>query len=83
MPNIFVFSQNSSVPFYLVTFDHLISCVLLIDKPNESRQNSEKFKRNDISTAKKLSKRKGNSIKPAKTNGPISQTSSEHLKLTK
>ena len=31
---------------------------------------------------KKLLKRKGNSITPAKTNAPISQTSSERLKLT-
>ena len=30
---------------------------------------------------KKLLKRKGNSITPAKTNAPISQTSSEDLKL--
>ena len=31
---------------------------------------------------KKLLKRKGNSITPAKTNAPISQTFSECLKLT-
>ena len=31
---------------------------------------------------KKLLKRKGNSITPAKTNASISQTSSEDLKLT-
>ena len=31
---------------------------------------------------KKLFKRKGNSITPARTNAPISQTSSERLKLT-
>ena len=31
---------------------------------------------------KKLLKRKGNSITPAKTNAPISQTSSDRLKLT-
>ena len=31
---------------------------------------------------KKLLKRKGNSITPTKTNTPISQTSSERLKLT-
>ena len=31
---------------------------------------------------KKLIKRKGNSTTPAKTNAPISQTSSEDLKLT-
>ena len=31
---------------------------------------------------KKLLKRKGKSITPAKTNTPISQTSSEYLKLT-
>ena len=32
-------------------------------------------------TQKKILKRKGNSITPAKTNTPISQTSSECLKL--
>ena len=51
--------------------------MLLIDKPNESCQNSKKIKRNAISTTE----RKGNSIAPAKTNAPISQTSSEGLKL--
>ena len=55
--------------------------MLLIDKPNESCQNSKKFKRNAISTTKKLLKRKANSITPAKTNAPTSQTSSEDLKL--
>ena len=30
------------VPFHRVTFDHSISCVLLIDTPNESCQNSKK-----------------------------------------
>ena len=34
------------------------------------------------SPQKKLLKRKGNSITPAKANAPISQTSSERLKLT-
>ena len=47
------FSQNYYVPFHRVTFDHSISGVLLIDKPNESCQNSKKFKRNAISTTKK------------------------------
>ena len=56
--------------------------MLLIDKPNESFHNSKKFKRNAVSTKKKAFKRKGNSITPAKTNVPISQTSSERLKLT-
>ena len=56
--------------------------MLLIDKSNESCQNSKKSERNAISTTKKLLKRKGNSITPAKTNAPISQTSSERLKLT-
>ena len=55
--------------------------MLLIDKQNESYQNFEKIKRNVISTTKKLLKRKGNSIAQAKTNAPISQTSSEGLKL--
>ena len=58
------------------------------NKTNESCQNSEKYERNTISTAKKekkLLKIKGNSIDsitPAKTNAPISQISSECLKLT-
>ena len=83
VPKTFDFFQNSSVPFHQVIFDHSISCVLLIDKPNESCQNSKKFERNAISTTKKkLLKRKGNSITPAKTNAPISQTSSERLTLT-
>ena len=58
-----------------------ISCVLLINKPNESCQNSKKIKRNAISTKKNLFKRKGNSITPEKTNAPVSQTSPEDLKL--
>ena len=57
--------------------------MLLIDKTNESCQNSEKFETNTISTTKtKLLKRKENSITSAKTNFPILQTSSECLKLT-
>ena len=47
---------NSSVPFHRVTLDHSISCVLFIDKPNESCKNSKKFERNAISTTKKLKK---------------------------
>ena len=49
--------------------------MLLIATPNESCQNSKKFKRNAISN------RKGKSVTPAQTNAPISQTSSERLKL--
>ena len=45
--------QNSSVPFHRVPFGHSMSCVLLIDKPNESCQNSKKIERNAISTPKK------------------------------
>ena len=78
---IFLSFLKYSVPFHRVTFDHSISCVLLIDKPNEWCHNSKKIKRNAISTEKKLLKRKGNSITPAQTNAPISQTSSEDLKL--
>ena len=82
-PKTFDFSQNCSAPFHRVNFDHSISYVLLIDKPNECCQNSKKFERNAISTTKKkLLKRKGNSITPTKTNAPISQTSSERLTLT-
>ena len=73
---------NSSVPFHRVTLDHSISCVLFIDKPNESCKNSKKNERNAISTTKKAWKRNGNTITPVKTNAPISQTSSEGLKLT-
>ena len=49
VPKTFDFSQNSFVPFHRVTFDHSISCVLLIDKPNGSCQDSKKFGRNVIS----------------------------------
>ena len=49
----FDFSQNSSVPFHQVTFCYSISCVLLIDKSNESCRNCIKFERNALSTTKK------------------------------
>ena len=78
VPKTFDFSQNSSVPFHRATFDLSISCVLLIDKPNESCQNSKK----NWNRCHKLFKRKWNSITSAKTNAPIPQTSSERLKLT-
>ena len=55
--------------------------MLLIDEPNESYKNSKTFERNTLSSKKKPLKRKEN-ITPAKTNAPISQTSSECLKLT-
>ena len=35
VPKAFDFSQNSSVAFHRVTFDHSTSCVLLMDKPNK------------------------------------------------
>ena len=38
----FDFSQNSFALFHRVTFNHSIPCVLLINKSNESCQNSEK-----------------------------------------
>ena len=44
----FDFFQNSSVPFHQVIFDHSISCVLLIDEPNESYKNSKTFQRNTL-----------------------------------
>ena len=55
--------------------------MLLIHKTNWSWQNSENFERNAIFNTKK-SFEKENSITPAKTNAPISQTSSECVKLT-
>ena len=57
VPKTFDFFQNSSVPFHQVIFDHSISCVLLIDKPNESCKNSKTFERNTLSTKKKLLKK--------------------------
>ena len=53
-----------------------------IDKLNKICKNSKTFEINALSTKKKLLKRKENNITPAKTNAPISQTSSECLKLT-
>ena len=82
VPKTFDFSQNSSVPFHQVTFYYSISYVLLIDKPNESCKNSIKFERMPYSPQKKLLNRKEKNITPAKTNTPISQTSSERLKVT-
>ena len=42
VPKSFNFSQKSSVPFHQVNFGDSILRVLLIDKPNESCQNSKK-----------------------------------------
>ena len=81
VPKTFSFSQSYSVPFHRVTFDHSISCVLLIDKPNESCQNSKKIKEMAYPPRKTFLKRKGNRITPVQTNAQISQTSSERLKL--
>ena len=61
------FSQKYFVPFHRFTFDHSISCVLLIDKPNESKK---KLKEMQYPPQKKLLKRKGNSITQAKRNAP-------------
>ena len=69
--------------FHFIVSLSIISCQLLMDKPNESCQNSKKkLKEIPYPAQKKLLKRKGNSITPVKTNAPISQTSSEGLKLT-
>ena len=46
VPKTLDFSQNSSVPVHRVTFDQFHVCFYLIDKPNESCQNSKKNKRN-------------------------------------
>ena len=81
VPKTFDFS-HSSIPFHRVAFGYSILFVLLIDKPNESCQNSKNIERNALSTPKKLSKRKEDNTTSAKTNAPISQTSSERLKLT-
>ena len=67
----FDFSQNYSVLFHRVTFDYTFSCVLLIDKPAKTPKN---LKEMPYPPHKNLLKRKGNSITPAKTNVPISQT---------
>ena len=46
--------QNFSVPFHRVIFDHSISCVLLLEKPNESCKNSNTFERKTLSTKKSI-----------------------------
>ena len=48
----------------------------------KAAKTSKNLKEMPYPPQKKLLKRKGNSITPAKTNAPISQTSSECLKLT-
>ena len=48
----------------------------------KAAKTSKNLKEMTYSPQKKGLKRKGNSITPAKTNAPISQTSSESLKLT-
>ena len=45
VPKTLDFSQNSSVPFNQVAFYRSISCVLLIDTPNESCRDCIKFER--------------------------------------
>ena len=81
VPKTFDFSQNYFVPFHRFTIDHSISCVFLMDKPNESCQIFKNLKEMSYPPQEKLLKRKGNSITQAITNAPISQTSSESLKL--
>ena len=68
----FDFSQNSSVSFHRVTFDHSISCVLYIDKPDESCKAQKNVKEMPYPPQKKAFKKKRKSITPAKTNVPIS-----------
>ena len=53
VPKTFDFSWNSSVLSHQATFDHSVSCVLLIHKTNKICQNSEKFERNATSITKK------------------------------
>ena len=48
----------------------------------KAAKTQKKLKEMSYPSQKKLLERKGNSITPAKTNALISQTSSEHLKLT-
>ena len=48
-----IFLKITLLHFHRFTFDHSVSCVLLIDKPNEGCQNIKKVKRNAISTTKK------------------------------
>ena len=81
VPKTFDFFQNSSVPFHQVIFNHSISCVVLIDKPNESCKNSKSIWKKYLIHQKNAFK---NKIKyyTRKANAPISQTSSECLKLT-
>ena len=54
--NLLIFFQNSLVSFHQIIFDHSISCVILIDKPNETFKNSKKFERNTQMKAAKTQK---------------------------
>ena len=56
VPKPFDFSQNFSVLFHRVTFEHPMSWVLLTEKPNESPKTSKRIKRNALSTTKKEKK---------------------------
>ena len=58
VPKTFDSSQNSSVAFHRVTFDHSSSFVLLLDKPNKSCKFRKKTERNALSTTKKAFKNK-------------------------
>ena len=58
VPKAWFFLQNSSVPFHQVTFGHSISCVLLINKPNESCKNSKTFEWNALFTKKVFKKKR-------------------------
>ena len=77
-----IFFQNSSVSFHQVTFDHSISCALVIDKPYWKLQKLKNIWKKHLIHRKKLLERKENNITLATTNASISQTSSECLKLT-
>ena len=59
VPKAFDFSQNSSVAFHRVTFDHSSSFVLLLDKPNKSCKFPKKsLKQMPYPPQKKFLKRK-------------------------
>ena len=58
VPKTFDFSQNSSVSFHRVTFDHSISCVLLTDKQMKAAKTKKKLKEMPYPPQKKALKKK-------------------------
>ena len=58
LPKTFDFSQNSSIPFHQVTFDHSISCVFLIDNQKKAAKTAKNLKEMPYPPQKRALKKK-------------------------